>query len=220
MGTHHTPLFLPPNLLVCVPPVPSRSELLAAQPCLDWRIRCLQPLSMAQAGLTTPVKQRVSAGAAAARGAATAGAAAAACSSIHLFVGLVEHRQSRRQQVAAVMLGPTGLTVSASGALELPRPQPGCRPQAQQAQAQQQQVTALAAADGGCCWLGTAAGELLPWELAGHGGAGGMAAAVPGGRLHGCASRSAVTCAAALPSGEWQLVAATAGGCCTLLARR
>lgn len=118
------------------------------------------------------------------------------------------------------MLGPTGLMVSGSGALELPGPQPGRRPQAQHAQQQQNQVTALAAAAGGCCWLGTAAGELLPWELAGHGGAGGMAAAVPGGRVHGCSSRSAVTCAAPLPSGEWQLVAATAGGCCTLLARR
>lgn len=177
---------------------------------------------MAQAGLTTPVKQRMSAGTAAAAGrpaGAAAGAAVGpAASSTHLFVGLVEHRQSGRQQVAAVMLGPSGLLVSSSGALEPPRPQPGRRPQAQQAA--QQQVTALAAADGGCCWLGTAAGELLPWDLAGHGGAGGMAAAVPGGRVHGCSSRSAVTCAAALPSGEWQLVAATAGGCCTLLARR
>lgn len=190
-----------------------RSELLAARPSLDWRIRCLQPLSMAQAGLTTPVKQRVSVGVAAAASPSGSGGSGGA----HLFAGLVEHRQSGRQEVAAVMLGPAGLLVSASGALEPPRPQPGQRPQAQAAQ---QQVTALAAADSGCCWLGTAGGELLPWELAGHGGAGGMAASVPGGRVHSCSSRSAVTCAAALPSGEWQLAAATAGGSCTLLARR
>lgn len=173
---------------------------------------------MQQAGLATPAKQRVAAGGAAAAAAAAAATSpsSSSSSSTHLFVGLVQSQRTGRQHVAAVMLGPAGLLVSSGGALEPPRLQPGRR---QGAAAVQRDVTCLTASASGCCWLGTADGELLPWQLAGH-DSGGAVMAVPDGRVHGCCSGGAISSACAMPSGKWKLMACTAGGCCTLLVRR
>lgn len=180
------------------------SRLLAAKASLDFRVCSLQPVSMRQAGLATPPKQRGAPG-------GSGGGGEAAPASTHLFVGLVEHQGSRRRHLAAISLGPSGLLVSRSSVLAPPQ-----GPQVQQPD----QVTAVAAGAGGCCWLGTVAGELLPWQLPGGGaGGGGAAAAEPGGRVHGCSGGGAVTSVCAVPGGEWQLLAATAGGCCTVLAR-
>ncbi|KAL4440571.1 hypothetical protein ABPG75_003572 [Micractinium tetrahymenae] len=208
------------------------SQLLEARMHPTYRLRSLQPVSMAQAGLTTPVLARVAAAGAAA--AATELLERSAADGPHLFVGLVEHKVTRKQHVAAVMLCAGSLQVSSSGAVAPPpEPAPGRLTSAAVAAAQQQlqrqrEVTAVAAPPGSrCCWLGTAAGELLAWDMrTGRAGGSGFAAAAaaegPGGRgrVQACHSRDLVASACALPGGgEWGVVAGTAGGCCTLLAR-
>lgn len=190
-----------------------------------YRLRSLQPVSMAQAGLTTPVKVRGGA------------AGSSSADGPHLFVGLAEHKVTRKQHVAAVMLCAGSLQVSSSGAVApLPEPAAGRPTSAAAAAAQQRlqrerEVTAVAAPVGGNrCWLGTAAGELLAWEMR-TGRSGGSSGCVAGsaaaveepsgqGRVQACSSRSLVASACALPGdSQWSLVAGTAGGCCTLLAR-
>lgn len=170
-----------------------------------YSMRSLHPISAALAGLATPVRQRVAAGGAAPPSPAPSG--------VHLFVGLARERETGQQHVAAVMLCPSGLMVSSRGALAPPRLQHGRRPVQQHQLADS--VTAVAAAAGGTCWLGTAAGELLPWDLAGGPGSGAAAElAAPGGRVHACSGGGAVTAVCAL---GWRLLAATAGGALVLL---
>lgn len=198
----------------------------------SYRLRSLQPVSMAQAGLTTPVKARVAAAGAAA--AATQPLERAAADGLHLFVGLAEHKATGKRHVAAVMVCAGSLQVSSSGAVAPPpepalgRPTSAAAAAARQLQQQQREVTAVAAPAGSrCCWLGTAAGEMLAWDMqAGRAGSGGLAAAASGGdpsrqgRVQACNSRGLIASACTLLGGsDWGVAAGTAGGCCTLLVR-
>lgn len=196
--------------------MPCRSVLLAARPSATHRVRSLHPVSLAQAGLSTTAKNSVTEGSTAAAEAAEG----TEPSSVHVFVGLVQHQDTGQQHVAAVMLCAGGLMVSRLSALVPPRLQPE-RPGRLQLQAQQPDRVSALAASGSCCWLGTTAGDLLPWDFSGDSsGSAAAALASPGGRVYGCSSGGAVTAMCAVPSAEWQLVAATAGGTCTVLALR
>lgn len=199
-----------------LPLAPARScELLVARASGTYRLRSLHPISMQQAGLATPLKQRVERGGAAPAPAAAAGPSTS--TSTQLFVGMMQHRQSGEEQVGAVMLSRSGLSVSACRLEAQPPPQAGGRPQQRQRPERRPAATGVALA-GGRCWVGTSGGDLLAWDA--HSGA-----------VQGCcrcgSGPVASLCAVPAPdggseeagAGGWQLASATAGGACTVLAR-